>query len=143
MESSSRNKFMLPSTFYIFYDDIDAQHEELIGFLNDCMARLENGALEAPFEALFEEFAAKLAAHFRYEEHLMRELGYGGLEGHARHHEECLARMHKMIADIRNQGYAGMRELRVCFHDIIQAVVHADLKFSEFLEGQGLSQREH
>ncbi|MAN80056.1 MAG: hypothetical protein CMM77_14230 [Rhodospirillaceae bacterium] len=49
--------------------------------------------------------------------------------------------MHKLIADMRAQGYAGLRELRLCFHDIIYDIAHADLKFGEFLDGLGLAHR--
>ncbi len=42
---------------------------------------------------------------------------------------------------MRAQGYAGLRELRLCFHDIIYDIAHADLKFGEFLDGLGLAHR--
>lgn len=132
--------FALPQTFYIFYDEIDAQHEGLVEIINACLANLVDGVLE-DFEEPFEEFITHLAAHFRHEESLMRDLGFKGLDWHASHHKDCLERVNKLIANMRAQGYAGLRELRMCFHDIIYDIAHADLKFGEFLDGQGLSRR--
>ena len=139
---AGRQAFALPTTFYIHYDDIDPQHQGLIDIVNACVARLVDGVLE-DFEEPFRIFADRLTAHFRHEEDLMRDLGYSGLEWHAEHHAECLTRVENLIAEMQAQGYAGMRELRVCFHDIIHDIVHADLKFGEFLDGAGLIPRRH
>lgn len=137
---TERQTFVLPPTFYIHYNDIDPQHEGLIDIVNACVAQLVDGVLE-DFEAPFNIFVDRLTAHFRHEEDLMRDLGYSGLEWHAEHHAECLKRVESLIADMRAQGYAGLHDLRVCFHDIIHDVVHADLKFGEFLDGLGLIPR--
>ena len=101
-----------------------------------------DGALK-DFEEPFNIFVDRLTAHFRHEEGLMRDLGYSGLEWHADHHAECLKRVENLIAGMQAQGYADIRELRVCFHDIIHDIVHADLKFGEFLDGAGLIPRRH
>lgn len=137
---TEQQTFALPTTFYIHYDDIDPQHQGLIDIVNACVAQLVDGVLE-DFEEPFNIFVDRLTAHFRHEEDLMRDLGYSGLEWHAEHHAECLKRVESLIADMRAQGYAGLHDLRVCFHDIIHDVVHADLKFGEFLDGLGLIPR--
>jgi len=137
---TEQQTFALPTTFYIHYDDIDPQHQGLIDIVNACVAQLVDGVLE-DFEEPFNIFVDRLTAHFRHEEDLMRDLGYSGLEWHAEHHAECLKRIESLIADMRAQGYAGIQDLRVCFHDIIHDVVHADLKFGEFLDGLGLIPR--
>ena len=139
---TERQAFALPPTFYIHYDDIDPQHEDLIDIVNDCVARLVDGVLE-DFEEPFRIFVEHLTAHFSHEEDLMRDLGYSGLDWHADHHADCLKRVENLIAGMQAQGYVGIRELRVCFHDIIHDIVHADLKFREFLDGAGLIPRRH
>lgn len=137
-----RQTFALPPTFYIHYDNIDPQHEALVASVNDCAARLVDGVLE-DFSELFKTFVDHLTAHFDHEEDLMRDLGYSGLEWHTNHHAECLNRAENLIADMEAQGYASMHDLRVCFHDIIHDIAHADLKFGEFLDGLGLIQHRH
>ena len=71
--------FALPQTFYIHYDEIDAQHEGLVEIINACLAKLVDGVLE-DFEEPFEEFITQLATHSRHEESLMRDLEFSGLE---------------------------------------------------------------
>jgi hemerythrin-like metal-binding protein len=139
-DTDQPNEFVLPKAFYIHFNDIDPQHEALVGIVNDCAAHLSDGVLK-DFERPFATFVEKLTAHFHHEEEQMRDLGYTGLEWHADHHRECLRRVTELVTQIRGQGYAGIRELRVCFHGIIFDIAHADLKFGEFLDGQGLSQR--
>lgn len=135
-----RREFVLPSTFYIHFDEIDPQHEKLIDIINDCADRLVDGVLD-DFQEPFEEFTSRLVAHFNHEEDHMRDLGYSGLEWHADHHQDCLNRLRKLIDEMESKGYADMHDLRVCFHDIVHDIAHADLKFGEFLEGLGLTER--
>ena len=139
-EGLERQEFTLPQTFYIYFNDIDPEHEGLVEVINGCVPRLVDGILEE-FEEPFEEFVARLVGHFRNEESHMRALGYDGLEWHAGHHAECLERVHELIRGMRSRGYAGMQDLRVCFHDIIYDIAHADLQFGEFVENLGLTQR--
>ena len=139
-EQKSHHPFALPTSFFLHFDDIDPQHIALVEQINLCVSKLEDGILEN-FEPLFAEFLRQMAAHFEHEEGHMLDLGYSGLDWHRHHHAECLERVHRLILDIREQGYAGIRELRICFDDIIYDIVHADLKFGEFLAMNGLTDR--
>ncbi|MEQ8229775.1 MAG: hemerythrin family protein [Rhodospirillales bacterium] len=140
--SKPRNEweFVLPRAFYVNYGDIDTEHEALIRIINDCAETLVDGVLE-DFEEPFTEFVECLVAHFEHEEDYMRDLGYCGLEWHIEHHKECLQRMQKLIDNIRDKGHAGLHDLRLCFHDIIYDMAHADMKFGEFVVGLGLKRQ--
>lgn len=132
--------FVLPAAFRIHFNDIDAQHEELVAVINRCVSSLEDGMLKT-FDAPLDEFFGLLEAHFEHEEDLMRDLGYSGLDWHREHHKECLARIEALISKVRSRGYLEMHDLQICFHDVIHDIAHADLKFSEFVNSLGLVQQ--
>lgn len=130
--------FMLPPSFRIFYDDIDAEHERLIEVLNDLMACFVDGET-VDFEPAFETFMAVMESHFANEEGHMRNLGYDGLAWHQAHHQDCLRRARALRDECRSQGHADLRILRECFDGVITDVARADLKFGEFIQGRGLT----
>tara|TARA_B100000513_G_scaffold192180_1_gene118223 strand:+ start:94 stop:519 length:426 start_codon:yes stop_codon:yes gene_type:complete len=139
-EDNQQQQFALPSSFLLHFNDIDPQHFALVEQLNFCLSKMDNGVLKN-FEPLFAEFLRLMAIHFEIEEGHMADLDYSGLDWHRNHHADCLERLQKLIGTVREQGYAGIRELRICFDDIIYDIVHADLKFGEFLDANGYSKR--
>ena len=136
-DGSGARQFILPQAFHIHFRDIDPQHEGLVDVINDCADQLVDGELRE-FESAFSAFVARLTSHFKYEEDQMAELGYHGLEWHREHHQECLSRVRDLIETMREQGYASLQDLRICFHDILHDIARADLKYGEFLDAQRL-----
>jgi hemerythrin-like metal-binding protein len=73
--------------------EIDAQHKVLVDILNKLNTQIIHGqSLEATREALAGMRAYSLL-HFRYEEGLMAETNYPGLEQHARLHRTFMERI--------------------------------------------------
>ena len=129
--------YLLPKSFLLHYDNIDAEHEALIAIVNECLGRSVDGRLHE-FEGQFEKFMAALKAHFANEEKKMRDLGYPELEPHLEVHAQCLDQVSRMWAQARSQGYAGLEITHKCFDEIVSDIVWADLKFGEYLAANDL-----
>ncbi len=84
---------------------IDGQHQRIIGYINDLkQARCQQGVAETLGELL-----DYTLSHFEFEEALMEEAGYDGLEEHKRTHDafrgriEAFAARHARGEDISEQ----------------------------------------
>lgn len=68
---------------------IDGQHRRIIGYINDLnQARTQQGVAETLGELL-----DYTLSHFEFEEAMMEEAGYSGLEEHKRTHDAFRARI--------------------------------------------------
>lgn len=73
---------------------IDGQHRRIIGYINDLnQARCQQGVAETLGELL-----DYTLSHFEFEEALMEEAGFAGLEEHKRTHDAFRARIEAFAA---------------------------------------------
>ena len=135
-----KRPFILPHTFRIRYDGIDAEHDALVTVINDFAHSLADGQTE-DFEGPFHRFLAFMDHHFKNEESQMRALGYRGLAWHHDHHQDCLSRARGLRETCRERGFADMSVIYDCFDDIVNDIARADLKFGEYLDDLGLRER--
>ncbi len=80
---------------------IDAQHEYLFTLANKLVEATEKQDLVGCAMELFRY----VRAHFRHEESVMREVGYPGYAAHYAMHEQQLARLSEISADIHNDRW--------------------------------------
>lgn len=130
-------QYRLPDTFKIHYDDIDQEHDVLVAIINDCSRIVCEGSQDALRDRL-STLIDNMHAHFENEEGHMRELGYKGLEWHVAHHREAIAHTEQLVARAERAGGLDQHLLHAIFNDVIKDVAHADLKFREFLEDEGI-----
>lgn len=75
--------------------DVDHEHKELVGLINDLHAQTLGGAEPARVSAFLGEVFARIAAHFALEESIMRKHAYDEYQAHKAEHE-------KLLDDIRD-----------------------------------------
>jgi hemerythrin-like metal-binding protein len=75
--------------------DVDHEHQELVGLINDLHAQLDNNAEKATVSAFLGEVFARISAHFALEETIMRKHAYDQYAEHKQDHE-------KLLDDIRD-----------------------------------------
>ena len=83
--------------FKIGIEEVDFEHQELIGLINDSYneAKKEDSAM-AVIDSLGEIFS-KISAHFALEEKEMRELKYDQYEDHKQDHERLLDKIRDIM----------------------------------------------
>jgi len=77
--------------------DVDHEHRELVGLINQLHAALEAGASKDEVARFLGEVFARISAHFALEESIMRKHRYDEYAEHKADHE-------KLLDDIRARG---------------------------------------
>ncbi len=76
---------------------LDAQHQQIIGIVNDLYDALEEGHDPAALKALLDRLVRYTDVHFKHEEQIMQEHDYPGLAEHRILH----AQLRKRTVDFR------------------------------------------
>jgi hemerythrin len=86
--------------------DVDHEHRELVGLINDLHERVQSNASRQEVQAFLGEVFAKIAAHFALEESIMRKHAYDEYEAHKVEHEHLLDEIRDIMdesdSDYRN-----------------------------------------
>lgn len=76
--------------FRIGIEEVDHEHQELIGLINALHTALGEDRSSERVEGFLGEIFAGISAHFALEEKVMRARRYDGLAGHKADHERLL-----------------------------------------------------
>jgi len=133
----SGTKYYLPKAFYIHFDGIDDERENLVEIVNGLLDMKGEGgwAVSAPQLAAFVQ---ALEEHFEHEEAYMEKFGYPGLDWHRDHHSECLQRAKNILAESERRGGVDDALIERCFVEVIHEIARGDLKFGEFVDGKNI-----
>jgi hemerythrin len=94
--------------------EIDAQHETLIGLINQIHASMLEGTGKAALDELLSALLAHTESHFEYEERLMAHYDYPAYEGHKAEH----ARLIEHLSDLIGRYQSG--ELLLSFAVVLE-----------------------
>ena len=85
--------------------DIDNQHRTLVDILNRLGDLVDSHDKCWDESAVLTELVQYTQTHFKFEEDLMRRVGYAGAEAHEREHRELFQR----VAELTARSAAGVR----------------------------------
>ncbi|MEN6586651.1 MAG: hemerythrin family protein [Sulfuricella sp.] len=72
---------------------LDEQHRQIVEQVNRVISAIEDGASSEAMHELMDGLILLARQHFGFEERLMSEYGFPGLEGHAREHLGLLQKL--------------------------------------------------
>jgi len=78
--------FTWKDSFSIGLYDLDAQHQQFLGYLNDCYDKVSLEKQTGLCQELIEKLKAYAKDHFMYEENIMQFTGFGELDKHREMH---------------------------------------------------------
>ena len=87
--------------FSVGIPSIDSQHQRLVELINDLHAAMMSGKGSQVLGKTLDGMIAYTITHFTYEEKLMRQTGFPGLEAHCAEHGKLLETAKKLQADHR------------------------------------------
>ncbi|MEH6825179.1 MAG: bacteriohemerythrin [Motiliproteus sp.] len=126
--------------FAIGHPEIDQQHQRLFGLLDQlytvvCTAEDAEGADdEGTVERIVTELVDYTRNHFFYEESLMRELGYLGLEQHRQEHQRLLGAVDEKMAALRRGDKIMRIDLLEFMNDwLSRHILQSDLQLARLL----------
>lgn len=135
------DRYFLPDSTRLPHPDLQAEHEVLVGILNQTLGIIRSGQnpdMEL-FLSLLEKLRKATVAHFAHEEEVMARQGYPDLANHSIHHAHCVVRLGQ-IGDALLSGKVkpGRALLDELFDMILDDVIRADSGFKAFLDGADL-----
>jgi len=92
---------------------IDEQHQEIFRRAEALVLAIRRGSLREEVSATLRFLEGHLAAHFRDEEALMREVGFPALDSHLREHQQFLQEVAGFGSEHRRDGASPSLILRV------------------------------
>lgn len=122
-------KLTLAKHWLIGHEQIDREHEELIGLIN-ALSDCEEAGDVALFRSTLDVLCEKLEAHFYNESKIMRELGYDE-KGHDAEHEMVLSDIKKVKDEI--SAHNMQEKLQYLIGFFVDKTLRDDIYFAEYL----------
>lgn len=118
--------------------DIDEQHLELVGLINELHAAIRDRKASKVVRKILDELIDYTSTHFSIEERLMRESGYPDYEAHRSYHEALIDQVRTL------QGKLDSGEASVTFELLhflrvwlIRHICEADKEFGAYFIANG------
>jgi hemerythrin len=86
--------------------EVDHEHQELVGLINDLHAQLQGEADKDTVSQFLGEVFARISAHFALEETVMRKHRYDEYAAHKAEHEALLDQIRDIMDDFEAGTYA-------------------------------------
>jgi hemerythrin-like metal-binding protein len=97
--------------FSVGVPDVDHEHRQLIGLINELHAALSREDTEVTVLDFLAEINAHIAAHFALEEKIMRDRHYDQYEDHKREHERLLDEIRDIMDDYEEHAFFSNKQL--------------------------------
>jgi hemerythrin len=100
--------------FSLGIPDVDHEHRELIGLINELYAKLQRRDSTVSVADFLGEIYAKISAHFALEEKIMRERHYDQYDDHKADHERLLDEIRDIMDAYEDDAHFNESELTAC-----------------------------
>lgn len=91
--------------FSVGVPDVDHEHQELIGLINDLHDAMSSGSGNVTVMDFLGEIYARISAHFALEEKIMRDRKYDEYAEHKAEHEALLDKLRDIMDDYEENAY--------------------------------------
>jgi hemerythrin len=124
------------ATLSVGIASIDAQHQKLVGLLNQLHDAMSSGTGRHVVAAVLDEVVAYTHEHFSHEEALMRLHGYPDLEAHGVEHNALMAQALQFQADAAEGTALTMDVMQFLCTWLTGHIMGMDRKYAPFLAGR-------
>jgi hemerythrin len=115
-------------------DAIDRQHQALVALIRQLQEAMEEGRGRAFQHTLIERLVTYTIGHFRFEEDLMREHGYGSLAEHAALHRVLTSQVRQIQQKIHEGGAVSNASLMLFLRSwLTDHIMEHDQKYARAL----------
>lgn len=136
-------KFEWLGIFELGVPEIDNDHKKLLALAKHIGPAIFD-VDHTKCESAVEEFIALAIAHFKREEDILRQLGYPGLQEHAKYHVDMIASANKL--KIACRALKGADEIEECYwmmtSFLVDDFIRGDFAFKSFLQTKGYGSKE-
>ena len=126
--------FPWKAQYSVRIEEIDKQHQKLIGFINDLHAAMMRGEGKQELERILGDLIRYTESHFTFEERLLRTRGYAELAAHQAQHRNLT----KQVLELRDRFAAGkmtvtMEMMQFLKNWLANHILGADMRYSKEL----------
>lgn len=110
---------------------IDTQHKRLFALLNKLKSNKEKQDQE---NSIIKELLDYTLKHFIYEENLLEQNGYAGLDDHREAHDKLTSKVMDLKKQVENEESIDIDALIAFLSDwLVNHILKTDMEYSEFL----------
>jgi hemerythrin len=114
---------------------VDAQHRQLVGYINALHDALETGEGRGRLGEVFEDLIRYTRDHFTFEEELMHVNGYPGWQEHGLEHVKLTETVLRMRADFESGRELTLDVTRFLCEWLTGHIMGTDRKYVPFIVG--------
>lgn len=119
---------------------LDSQHKELVAQVNRIAHAIDKKKPVEEINALMDELVRLARKHFEFEEELMTEHGFPGIEAHAREHSGLLQRLANLSEVLRTSNPHKVELVLAFITDWAELhLLQGEKVLGQFLSSKGLS----
>jgi hemerythrin-like metal-binding protein len=118
---------------------IDAEHQKLIGLLNDLHAAMLQGRGRAVMGKVLDGLSAYTVSHFAHEENLMRLHSFPGYAAHKAEHDKLVKQVKSLQEEFREGNATISLEVMTFLQNwLVNHIVGVDRKYTAHLQAAGV-----
>lgn len=126
-------------SYSVKVNEIDAQHQEFIGYINELCDAMNKGQSKAILHDLLKKLANFASHHFQVEEKYMQEFHYPDYETHKIEHTKFLNKITQFKKDYESSKHFVSVEIIAFLKDwFVNHVLIVDQKYSALFIQKGL-----
>jgi len=120
--------------------EIDSQHQQLIGMINDLHEAMREGKTQSIMGNLFNRLIEYTAKHFSYEEKRMKDCGYPNLVEHKAKHADLV----KQVIALQGKFHSGSQHINMKVMNFLKEwitnhIQKGDKKYAPYLQNNSTS----
>ena len=118
---------------------IDDQHRQLFEILNKLDEAIEKSRGQRVLTQVLREMVGYTQEHFAFEEKLMAEAGYPGLQAHQAKHRRIIQKVERFDYELNIEGRRISREVRDFLQQwLVSHIAEEDMAYAGALSGAGV-----
>lgn len=127
------------SKYSVGIAQIDAQHQKLIGLVNDLNAAMLQGRADEIMGEIFDDLISYTATHFAHEEDLMRRYSYSDLAEHKAEHDRLVKKVRLLQEEFHSGSMVISLDLMAFLRNwVVSHICGMDKKYSPHLQAAGM-----
>lgn len=118
----------------------DAEHKQLIGYINRLYDAVADGKAESEIANVLGGLVDYTVNHFAHEEDMMRQYDYPDFESHKNHHDSLFVKVNEYRSRFSKERSAILPELMEFMKGWLMVhIKETDKKYSAFFSGKSIS----
>jgi len=117
-------------------NEIDSQHNVLVGMLNELHSIILNKGSEDQVNEIIKKFVDYTVYHFNEEEQLMKMNKYPDLENHKKIHQNIVNNVSKVLTDYKGNKFLRFKFFTIAMDVLMNHIEIVDKKFADYMRNK-------